>query len=121
MNWFKKHLNWTFVLATVVAYIIALILSVTVLLTGSSVTDVTLDIMVTVIIAGLILPVGGWYLKQKGRKLWWLLILFVPFYFGFVYILTLDNLGYLTKEDSEIRKRCLEYFEQELQIKHWLL
>jgi len=57
MNWFRRHLNWTYVLS----YLLWFVLS-----SGSEVAGL--------VAAVFWLIVSGWIIKQKGRRLWWLLL-----------------------------------------------
>lgn len=58
VNWFQRHLNWTWVFA----YLIWIPLN-------------AVDSIVPQIIgAVLLLFVSGWVIKQKGRRLWWMLL-----------------------------------------------
>jgi len=61
VNWFQRHLNWTWVFA----YLIWLPLN----WSDSIIPWILGDI--------LLLVVSGWVIKQKGRSLWWLLLLWV--------------------------------------------
>ena len=80
MNWFQRHLNWTCVLgyrlALVVFFVVGVLVgNVLIWLTD----DPTLGDAAIVVgaIAGIItlLLLTGWLLRQKGRSLWWLLLL----------------------------------------------
>jgi hypothetical protein len=94
LNWFRRHLHWTWVFAQFVADMI-FIAGILFMLLMSSVSP---DFFITYIIVvwyvlGSILSfaalfgVGGWVLKQKGRSLAWLLIFLVPFgWFIFLFI-----------------------------------
>jgi hypothetical protein len=115
INWFQRHLNWTFVLAVLGGYGIAVGVSVFLLLADPTTPDFAFNMVFLGIMAAVTIPVGIWVLRQKGRKLWWFLILFIPF--GWIWFLMLDNHGYLTKPDNEIRKRCIEYLKEEAKIK----
>lgn len=97
LNWFHRHLNWTAFLSWVALYpliflagfVLGLILySVDPSVSEESVTAFGYLIGFTVALAWL-LPTNGWILKQKGRSLWHLLWLFVPF--GIWVFLSLEN------------------------------
>jgi len=96
-KWFERHLNWTFILALIVFYGLTFLGS---FLTGfilalndPYITDETLDsvgIIVSIAIAILfLLPISAWILEQKGRSLWNLLLLVVPF--GLIIFLGIGN------------------------------
>ena len=56
MNWFQRHLNWTYMLAN-------LALSLVVMVERE------------LLIVGLAMyPIAGWVIIQKGRSLWWILL-----------------------------------------------
>jgi hypothetical protein len=87
MNWFKRHLNWTFFIAWLVgiALYLAFILSIT------SLEGLELFILSYSLFIIWLLLVGGWFLRQKGRSLWFLLLL--PFLreIGVIIFLCLEN------------------------------
>ena len=75
MNWFERHLNWTVILATVVANLIGFL---------------TFDLGVAIgCMVGLVL-VYGWALDRKARSLWNILWTLVP-YVGMIIFLCLEN------------------------------
>lgn len=76
MNWFQRHLNWIVVLFSIVANLVWVN---------------TKDPLSFWFIGFLVATpfVCGWALKQKGRSLWHLLILFLPF--GWIWFLCLEN------------------------------
>jgi hypothetical protein len=89
LNWFQKHLNWSWFLAIVASWVLAFIVGVFLVLIAPSITDEALEglgILIAIVVA---LIVGGWALRRKRRSLWWLLILFVPF--GWIAFLCLEN------------------------------
>jgi len=63
MNWFRRHLNWTYVLA----YLLWFVLN---LYADESVVAWWLSLVAAI----LWLVISGWVIKQKGRGLWWLLL-----------------------------------------------
>ncbi len=64
MNWFRRHLNWTWVLA----YLLWFVLNA-----GEGV----IAQLLTLVAAIFWLVISGWVIKQKGRRLWWLLLSWV--------------------------------------------
>ena len=114
LNWFKRHLDWTLGFAAVSAYGIAFGASSIFEFTFPTVPYEVTDVVFALVSNIIILPVALWVLRQKGRKLWWLFILFAPF--GWIFIILLDNHGYLTKPKNEIRKRCLDYILEEAKV-----
>ncbi|MFC1967128.1 hypothetical protein ACFLV2_00570 [Chloroflexota bacterium] len=61
MKWFQRHLNWTWVFAYLIWF----------LLNRSESVVVWLSVII------LLLIVSGWVIKQKGRRLWWILLTIV--------------------------------------------
>ena len=87
MNWFKQHLNWTFFIAWLVG--IALYLASIPLIVSAEGPELFI-LSYSIFIIWLLL-VGGWFLRQKGRSLWFLLLL--PFLreIGVIIFLLLEN------------------------------
>ncbi len=63
MNWFRRHLNWTYVLAYLLSFVLNLYADESVVAWWLS--------LVTAI---LWLVISGWVIKRKGRSLWWILL-----------------------------------------------
>ena len=103
MNWFQRHLNYSWILLSLIGtLLIALILNLFVDVVwqpglfggfafapfyGRSDFLVVLEYPLNMAAP---LTVGGWVLRQKGRSLWWLLIIFVPIV-GTIVFLFLKN------------------------------
>jgi len=94
MNWFQRHLNWTWFLAAIVgSYVLGLIFG---LIAGSTnpyafYTSLgTLYWLMYSLSALLVLIISIWVLRRKSQSLWWLLILLVPFV-GWIIFLCLEN------------------------------
>jgi len=89
MSWFKRHLNWTYILAILCALIINLAL----VLIMASAENYELDWLLFVDYPILLLAfigVAAWVIKQKGRSLFnlfWLLLSWI----GIIVILCLEN------------------------------
>ena len=98
MNWFQRHLNWTWVFA----YLIWIPL------------NASDDAIPPIIGAIFLLVVSGWVIKQKGRSLWWVLLtpLFSP--------LWLKNESPVSQSAPTIRdeerQECLAYYEEEKKL-----
>ena len=92
-SWFQRHLNWTWVLMTVLGcFVLGFIAGIVIGIVdpyGLSYSDGTIDIIALCIGLVVQLVVGGWVLRQKSRSLWWLLILLIPL--GWIIFLFLGN------------------------------
>ena len=68
MNWFQRHLNWTWVFAWLIWIPL----------------NASHNIAPQIIGSIFLLVVSGWVIKQKGRSLWWVLltIVFSPLWLG---------------------------------------
>ena len=99
LNWLRRHLNWTWVLAQIAVFLISVagvvVLAVVLvktpdlntgyLFTGTSMFFNVVWILTIVAAFG----VGALVLKEKDRSLAWLLILLLPL--GWFFFLLLDN------------------------------
>ena len=100
MNWFQRHLNWTWVLAYLLWFAINLY------------ADDSFGIAWWLSLAAAIflLVVSGWVIKQKGRSLWWVLL--TPFFSP----LWLKNKSLVSQSlptiTDEERQECLAYYEE---------
>jgi len=90
MEWFEKHLNWTALIAWLVAVLIVTVVQFVLVATDNYLSSEEL-LGVSVIVCLLVLPVSwGWVLRRRRRSLWWLLpALFFPF--GFVLLFRLED------------------------------
>ncbi len=68
MEWFKRHLNW----AWVIFYILFLLVYIC-MRQPSNLPD-PLPLIVVLMAEIIALLVGLWVLKQKNRSLWWILL-----------------------------------------------
>jgi len=71
VKWFRRHLNWTWVLGNLFVVVILLVIGAE----GSEAKTLAQILGLTVM-----LPLSGWVIIQKGRSPWWLLLsgLFSP-------------------------------------------
>ena len=99
MNWFQRHLNWTWVFA----YLIWISMNAS--------NDIVPQIMGDIFL----LVVSGWVIKQKGRSLWWILltIIFSPLWLKNK---RLVNQSLPAIKDEE-RQECLAYYEEEKKLR----
>ncbi|APH13057.1 hypothetical protein ASJ33_07760 [Dehalococcoides mccartyi] len=96
MSWFKKHLHWTLVIGLLIipnVWYASLFITDFYGFTGDTVPD-KYGFVIIQIITGLVCIIwpfilSGWVLKQKGRHLAWLLLLFIPS--GWISLFILDN------------------------------
>jgi hypothetical protein len=64
INWFRRHLNWTYVLACVVWFVFNM--------SSNETFDVVWWLSLIAAISWLV--ISGWVIKQKGQSLWWILL-----------------------------------------------
>ena len=74
MNWFKRHLNWTLLIASTLIPLIMLLLAYFVNESLGS----TFPKIIGWTLSILLLVIYGWVLRQKKRSLWWLLLWWYP-------------------------------------------
>jgi len=96
VNWFKQHLNWTFFIAWLIGITLYL---VSIPLIISSEGPELFILSYSIFIVWLLL-VGWWFLRQKSRSLWYLLML--PFLreIGVIIFLSLETR--ITPQGSEV-------------------
>ena len=106
MNWFKKHLNWTFVSGLTVSWIVGCLpLLIYIILQPDTTNEIISNILgylVLVVVISVRFILGSWVLNNKGRNLWWLLILLIPF--GEITILMLKNELQLATYHAKLEK-----------------
>jgi len=78
MNWFERHLNWTYILGHV-AYLLAMIVFWFLLaLCGIDTDNFTMDavgeVVAYLLYPIILVPLALWILRQKGQSLWWVLL-----------------------------------------------
>jgi hypothetical protein len=84
MNWFNKHLNWTYV----IFFVISIIATAVIISKDQSLAYLAIASTISIIIN---LAAGGWVLWKKGQSLWWLVLLFLMTIVFLVFVLILDN------------------------------
>jgi ABC-type dipeptide/oligopeptide/nickel transport system permease component len=84
MNWFQRHLNWTFVLGFFAMFVLAFIIGIFIVVANLKISDSWIQAVMQILAIVVMLTIGGWVLKQKGRSLWWLLLAgwFSPVWLG---------------------------------------
>ena len=85
MNIFKEHLNWALLFGR---YSVTAISFWIMIFTGLQ-NDGVLIFLFFILFPIMWIITDVWYLKQKNRSLWYLLLNFVPF--GLIFILQLEN------------------------------
>jgi ribosomal protein L37AE/L43A len=74
MNWFQRHLNWTWVLSFLPAIVVVFIAEFLVAFSDPTVSIDALTAVGKMAGGTVMLIVSGWVIKQKGRSLWWILL-----------------------------------------------
>lgn len=112
-EWALKHLNWAWVLYPLLAYIPFFIIMV---ILFSVAPDDTGSIAIVVLMSFALVSwqwyLSVWSLKHKGRSLWNLLYLLIP-YIGGIIFLCISNKDQLAKETAEREER------EKYQEKYW--
>jgi Ca2+/Na+ antiporter len=84
VNWFNKHLNWTYL----IFFGISIIATAVIITKDQSITYLAIASIVSIIIN---LAAGGWVLWKKGQSLWWLALLFLMTIVFLIFVLILEN------------------------------
>jgi len=74
MNWFKRHLNWTYVLGYIAVFVFCFIVGFVLAVVDPYVSDEVLDVVGYSICIIVLFPLSVWTLKMKNRSQWWLLL-----------------------------------------------
>ena len=93
MNWFRRHLNWTMVLAILAQFPIGYIVGSFIQVVNPYVSTGIYYALVYLVTLAWLFVIAGWVLKEKRRSLWNLLWLIVP-YVGLIVFLCLENRTY---------------------------
>lgn len=95
MNWFSKHLNWTYTIFLV----ISIIVSTVIIVKDQSVANLAIASILSIIIN---LAAGGWVLWKKGQSLWFLVLaVIIPIVFLILVLLT-NNRNETTEKKGAI-------------------
>jgi len=84
MEWFNRHLNWTFI----IFFAISIIASSIVLIKGQTMGYILVASLISVIIN---LAAGGWVLWKKGQSMWWVVLLLLMSILFLIFVLILPN------------------------------
>jgi len=102
LNWFQRHLNWTWVFAQfavgLIAYFITTIFVSSLFVSSAAFPSETslfasvsvIQIIFSALQIASVFGVGAWVLKRKGRSLAWLFIFLVPLV-GWIIFLCMKN------------------------------
>jgi hypothetical protein len=94
MNWFQRHLNWTWLLSVVVGgFIIGFAAGIITAIYdpyGLHMVDDAVTTIISLLNLLVAFLVGGCVLRQKNRTLWWLFIILVPLV-GWIIFLCIEN------------------------------
>jgi hypothetical protein len=105
MNWFQRHLNWTWALAYLLWFVI------------NAYARDPFGILwwLSLVAAVFWLIVSGWVIKQKGRSLWWILLapVFSPLWLRNKSLVG-QSLPIITDEE---RRECLAYYTEEKKLR----
>ena len=100
-EWALKHLNWALVLYPLLAYIpFFIVMVVLVSAAPDNSGSITIIVLLSCALVGWGWYLSVWNLKHKGRSLWNLLYLFIPWIGGIVF-LCVGNKDQLAKEKAE--------------------
>ncbi len=107
LNWFQKHLNWTWVLAIALTFIIGVILGIILVFTGAyySMSEAEIDGWDRLINILIMVPVSLWVLHRKNRSWGWIFLsgIFAPLWLSNKreeYVFTSHYGSALTNQDS---------------------
>ena len=105
MAWFRRHLNWTIVLSSVVFRILGIILSAALASDPNATADVVMGMsgLYFIFTSATGLFICGWVLRQKARSLWWLFLFVVPL--GWFVFLFLENQSTQQEPNPKISDR----------------
>jgi hypothetical protein len=89
MDWFNKHLNWTYVFVLIIGYAI---MAATLPALLADTTVIPLAFVIGMIVAFILTMAGSaWILWKKGQSLWFLTLAFVFFFALVILALVLPN------------------------------
>lgn len=104
-EWALKHLNWAWVLYPLLAYIPFFIIMVVLVSAAPDNSGSTaIIVLLSCALVGWGWYLSVWNLKHKGRSLWNLLYLLIPWIGGIVF-LCISNKAQLAKENAEREER----------------
>ena len=97
MNWFRRHLNWTIVLAWVSSFPVSYVVGTIIQNINPYISTGTYYALGYIINGLWLLGIGGWVLRKKNRSLWNLLWLVIPF--GWIVFLGLENRSDISRKE----------------------
>ena len=75
MNWFERHLNWTWLFAYLLSWLLYALVLVVLALAATFISHLAIYAVAGLLSSSFLLVVSRWVLIQKGRSLWWLLLI----------------------------------------------
>jgi hypothetical protein len=81
MYWLKQHLNWTLVIGIGLGMVISFFITLVYILIFPSATELNIFFLSFLPYILVVFTISLWVLRQKGRCLWWVLL--VGFYSPF--------------------------------------
>jgi hypothetical protein len=88
-NWCNQHPNLTFLLTLAGTLIILFVVDIPIILSEADNAEVMLLLVNLPVFLLSVLTISIWILRRKRRRLWWLLMLFIPY--GWIIYLLLEN------------------------------
>ena len=73
-NWFKRHLNWTWVFGWLFVFVVCFIFGFTMGFAAPDASEEAIIFIANIFGSIFMLVISGWVIKQKGRSLWWILL-----------------------------------------------
>lgn len=89
MNWCNRHLNLTYLLTLAGILLVLFVADIPVILSEAANAEVTLLLVNLPVFLVSMLAASIWILIRKRRRLWWLLVLIIPY--GWTIYLLLEN------------------------------
>lgn len=107
-SWFKRHINWTFVLFILIAFVaLAIFLGIFCIVTGRDAGHPPVPLAILVFMAAFasLTSTGSWLLFEKSRSPWWILFIILWAPIGIIVLLALKNKNMqIAKSNSIIGK-----------------
>jgi hypothetical protein len=112
MNWAKNHLNWTLLILffvieiflwVLMGFIVFSIMGIRYDLPEDQFWKISVALLaLAVILFTLLTLVSAWVLKRKNRSLLWLLVLYIPPFWGYFGLMFLKNKSQIRSQPTGI-------------------